>query len=65
MARLRSVSEQFTIARQGTLEETRQILIRTAKDSGHVCILDNRILTKRYGKLFLNALPDAPVEIVG
>jgi ATP-dependent DNA helicase DinG len=40
-------------------------LIRTAKDQGLVCILDNRILTKRYGKSFLNALPDAPVEVIG
>lgn len=40
-------------------------LIRTAKDEGLICILDNRILTKRYGKSFLKALPDAPVEIVG
>lgn len=39
-------------------------LIRTAKDEGMVCILDNRILTKRYGKSFLKALPDAPVEVV-
>lgn len=39
-------------------------LIRTTKDEGLVCILDNRILTKRYGKSFLNALPDAPVEVV-
>ena len=31
----------------------------TARDEGLVCILDNRILTKRYGKSFLNALPDA------
>jgi Rad3-related DNA helicase len=29
-----------------------------------VHILDNRILTKRYGKNFLAALPDAPVEEV-
>jgi len=40
-------------------------LIRTERDKGLVCILDNRILTKRYGKSFLNALPDAPVEVVG
>jgi len=40
-------------------------LIRTASDEGLVCILDNRILTKRYGKSFLKALPDAPVEVVG
>ncbi len=40
-------------------------LIRTARDEGLVCILDNRILTKRYGEAFLKALPDAPREIVG
>lgn len=40
-------------------------LIRTERDTGMVCILDNRILTKRYGKAFLQALPDAPVEIIG
>lgn len=39
-------------------------LIRTSRDSGLVCILDNRILTKKYGKMFLGALPDAPVEII-
>ena len=39
-------------------------LIRNTSDEGLVCILDNRILTKRYGKSFLKALPDAPVEIV-
>jgi ATP-dependent DNA helicase DinG len=39
-------------------------LIRTGKDRGYVHILDNRILTKRYGKNFLQALPDAPVEEV-
>ena len=31
MARLQSVSEQFRIAKQGTLEQTRQVVIRTAK----------------------------------
>jgi ATP-dependent DNA helicase DinG len=40
-------------------------LIRTARDEGIVCILDSRILTKGYGKSFLKALPDAPVEVVG
>ena len=39
-------------------------LIRNTTDEGLVCILDNRILTKRYGKSFLKALPDAPVEVV-
>jgi len=55
-----SVPEAILKLRQGVGR-----LIRTARDSGLICILDNRILTKRYGKLFLNALPDAPVEIVG
>ena len=39
-------------------------LIRSHRDEGRVVILDNRVLTKRYGKAFLNALPDAPVDIV-
>ncbi|MBC7979198.1 MAG: ATP-dependent DNA helicase [Armatimonadetes bacterium] len=40
-------------------------LIRTKRDCGVVCILDKRILTKRYGAAFMKALPDAPVEIIG
>ncbi len=55
-----SVPEAILKMRQGVGR-----LIRTERDTGLVCILDNRILTKRYGKSFLNALPDAPVEIVG
>jgi ATP-dependent DNA helicase DinG len=39
-------------------------LIRTKSDSGIVVILDNRILTKRYGQSFINALPPCPLEIV-
>lgn len=54
-----SVPEAILKLRQGVGR-----LIRTAKDEGYVCILDNRILTKRYGKAFLNALPDAPVETI-
>jgi ATP-dependent DNA helicase DinG len=27
-------------------------------------VLDNRVLTKRYGRAFLDALPKCPVEIV-
>ncbi len=54
-----SVPEAILKMRQGVGR-----LIRTAKDSGLVCILDNRILTKRYGNLFLKALPDAPVEVI-
>lgn len=54
-----SVPEAILKLRQGVGR-----LIRTAKDKGLVSILDNRILTKRYGRLFLDALPEAPVEIV-
>lgn len=54
-----SVPEAILKLRQGVGR-----LIRTAKDSGLVCILDNRILTKRYGSAFLKALPDAPVEVI-
>lgn len=32
-------------------------LIRTENDSGKVTILDNRLLTRRYGNLLINALP--------
>ena len=38
-------------------------LIRTKSDSGIVVILDNRILTKSYGRAFLKALPKCPVKI--
>lgn len=33
-------------------------LIRSKKDYGVMVVLDNRVLTKDYGKLFLDALPD-------
>lgn len=39
-------------------------LIRTRTDSGIIAILDSRVLTKRYGQAFLDALPKCPVEIV-
>lgn len=55
-----SVPEAILKLRQGVGR-----LIRTQQDQGLVCILDNRILTKRYGKLFMQALPDAPVEVIG
>ncbi len=55
-----SVPEAILKMRQGVGR-----LIRTGRDKGLVCILDNRILTKRYGQSFLKALPDAPVEVIG
>lgn len=33
-------------------------LIRTINDSGVVIILDGRLLSKRYGRVFINSLPD-------
>ena len=35
-------------------------LIRRHSDRGLVAVLDRRILTRRYGKLFLDSLPDCP-----
>lgn len=39
-------------------------LIRSSKDRGSIVILDSRILTRPYGKSFLKALPECPVEIL-
>lgn len=54
-----SVPEAVIKLRQGVGR-----LIRSANDSGMVVILDNRVVTKPYGKTFLAALPDAPVTVV-
>jgi DNA polymerase-3 subunit epsilon/ATP-dependent DNA helicase DinG len=37
-------------------------LIRTQYDRGVVAILDQRILTKRYGRTFIESLPDCTVR---
>lgn len=39
-------------------------LIRSKTDTGHVVVLDSRILGKSYGRAFLNALPKCRTEIV-
>jgi len=39
-------------------------LIRGRTDTGIIVVLDNRILTKRYGQAFLEALPKCPVEVI-
>jgi ATP-dependent DNA helicase DinG len=39
-------------------------LIRTKSDSGIIVILDNRVVTKTYGRAFLKALPECPVKIL-
>ena len=54
-----SVPEAILKLRQGVGR-----LIRTATDKGICAILDNRILSKSYGRAFLNALPDCPTEIL-
>ena len=38
-------------------------LIRTQSDRGVVAILDRRILTKRYGRIFLDSLPTCKVHV--
>jgi len=39
-------------------------LIRTKSDCGIIVILDNRVVTRPYGRAFLQALPKCPVEII-
>jgi ATP-dependent DNA helicase DinG len=39
-------------------------LIRAKGDKGIVAVLDNRIVGKRYGRAFLEAIPKCPVEYV-
>jgi ATP-dependent DNA helicase DinG len=39
-------------------------LIRTARDQGIVVVLDNRVLAKRYGQSFLDAVPKCPLEVL-
>jgi ATP-dependent DNA helicase DinG len=39
-------------------------LIRTKSDRGIIVILDNRIVTRPYGRAFMQALPKSPIEII-
>lgn len=39
-------------------------LIRTRSDRGMIVVLDPRVSTKPYGKLFLQSLPEQPIETV-
>lgn len=55
-----SVPEAILKLRQGVGR-----LIRSKKDHGMVVLLDNRVLTKRYGQSFLKALPESDLEVVG
>ena len=39
-------------------------LIRSREDRGQIAVLDGRILSRRYGKSFLQILPRCPIEIM-
>ena len=39
-------------------------LIRNKGDTGIITILDSRITTKSYGRVFIGSLPHCPVELV-
>ena len=39
-------------------------LIRTATDEGIIVVLDNRIVTKWYGRKFIASIPECPMEMV-
>ncbi len=54
-----SLPEAILKLRQGVAR-----LIRTKSDRGIIVILDNRIVTKPYGRAFLQALPKCPVKII-
>ena len=44
-----------------TLKQGLGRLIRSKQDKGILCILDSRILTKQYGRSFLESLPRFPI----
>lgn len=39
-------------------------LLRSRTDKGMVTILDSRVLTKRYGRMFISSIPPCPVEVI-
>jgi ATP-dependent DNA helicase DinG len=39
-------------------------LLRSRTDKGMVTILDSRVLTKRYGRMFVASLPRCPIEVI-
>jgi ATP-dependent DNA helicase DinG len=44
-----------------TLRQGLGRLIRSSQDRGALCILDNRLISRRYGRAFLESLPPCPV----
>ena len=43
----------------------RKRLIRTKTDKGVVVVLDKRMISRGYGKLFVNSLPDVTLQRIG
>jgi ATP-dependent DNA helicase DinG len=39
-------------------------LIRSTNDKGIIAILDNRIITKHYGRNFIDSIDECPIEIL-
>lgn len=39
-------------------------LIRSTHDKGIIAILDNRIVTKHYGRNFIESIDECPIEIL-
>ena len=39
-------------------------LIRSREDRGQIAVLDGRILTKSYGKVFLQMLPECEIRVL-
>lgn len=39
-------------------------LIRSTNDKGIIAILDNRIITKQYGRNFIDSIDECPIEIL-
>jgi ATP-dependent DNA helicase DinG len=39
-------------------------LIRSTTDTGLVTLLDSRVLSKRYGRVFITSLPRSPLELI-
>ncbi|MFZ5773276.1 MAG: helicase C-terminal domain-containing protein, partial [Thermodesulfobacteriota bacterium] len=44
-----------------TLRQGLGRLMRSASDSGLLAIMDVRLFTKQYGRIFLKSLPDSPI----
>ena len=53
-----SIPEAITTFRQGFGR-----LIRSRQDKGVVVMFDNRVMTKQYGKMFIDSLPPCTVEV--